>query len=99
MSVEDVTVTDFSSGDAINLNVLIANRGDVVLNEDYLGDKQLGVDWSVVRDDDGSVVANDRFIIEDHIYDGETNGYLINLNQNGDKVESWDPGDYTVTLK
>ena len=98
MSVEDVTVTDFSSGDAINLNVLIANRGDVVLNEDYLGDKQLGVDWSVVRDDDGSVVANDRFIIEDHIYDGETNGYLINLNQNGDKVESWDPGDYTVTL-
>ncbi|MBQ7581839.1 MAG: hypothetical protein IJU25_03365 [Lachnospiraceae bacterium] len=98
VSVEDVTVTEFSSGDAINLNVLIANRGDVVLNEDYLGDKQLGLDWSVVRDDDGSVVANDRFIIEDHIYDGETNGYLINLNQNGDKVESWDPGNYTVTL-
>ncbi|MBO4903275.1 MAG: hypothetical protein J5518_10815 [Lachnospiraceae bacterium] len=98
ISLDDVTVTDFSSGDAINLNFFIANRGDVVLNEDYLGDKRLSVDWSVVRDDDGSAVAGDTFIIEDHIYDGETNGYLINLNQNGEKVEAWDPGDYTVTL-
>ena len=95
---EDVTVNEFSSGDPINLNFLVANRGGVVLDEDYLKGKELTADWSVVRDDDGSVVAKDKYVIGDSIYFGEVNGYLITLNQEGDKVAAWDPGDYTVTL-
>ena len=95
---EDVTVNEFSSGDPVNLNFLVANRGGVVLDEDYLKGKELIADWSVVRDDDGSVVAKDKYVIGDSIYFGEVNGYLITLNQEGDKVAAWDPGDYTVTL-
>ena len=92
-------VTEFSSGDPVNLNFLIANRGGVILDEDYLNGKDVVVDWSVVRDDDGSVVAKDRFIADEPIYYcNASDSYMINLNQDGDKVVSWDPGDYTVTL-
>ena len=57
------------------------------------------VDWKVVRDDDGSVVAKDRFVANDPIYYcTASDTYMINLNQDGNKVVSWDAGDYTVTL-
>ena len=92
-------VTEFSSGDPVNLNFLIANRGGVILDEDYLKGKDLIVDWKVVRDDDGSVVAKDRFAANDPIYYcTASDTYMINLNQDGNKVVSWDAGDYTVTL-
>ena len=69
------------------------------MNEDYLNGKDVVVDWSVVRDDDGSVVAKDRFVADEPIYYcNASDSYMINLNQDGDKVVSWDPGDYTVTL-
>ncbi len=97
-SPDDVTVTEFSSGDPVNLNFLIANRGGVILDEDYLNGRDVVVDWSVVRDEDGSVVATDRLVTDDPIYYGDVGAYLINLNQDGNKVVSWEPGDYTVTL-
>ena len=92
-------VTEFSPGDPVNLNFLIANRGGVILDEDYLNGKDVVVDWSVVRDDDGSVVAKDRFVADEPIYYcNVSDSYMINLNQDGDKVVSWDPGEYTVIL-
>jgi len=96
--LKEVTVNDFSSGDPVNLNFHIANRGNVVLNEDYLNGKDLVVDWSVVRDDDGSVVAKDRLVTDEPVFERTVTAYLITLNQDGDKVVSWEPGDYTVIL-
>ena len=69
------------------------------MDEDYLNGKDVVVDWSVVRDDDGSVVAKDRFVADEPIYYcNASDTYMINLNQDGDITVSWDPGDYTVTL-
>jgi hypothetical protein len=96
--LKEVTVNEFSSGDPVNLNFLIANRGNVMLDEDYLNGKDLVVDWSVVRDGDGSVVAKDRLVTDDPVFERSVTAYLITLNQDGDKTVSWDPGDYTVTL-
>jgi hypothetical protein len=67
--------------------------------EGKLNGKDVVVDWSVVRDDDGSVVAKDRFVADEPIYYcNASDSYMINLNQDGDKVVSWDPGEYTVIL-
>lgn len=96
--LKEVTVNEFSSGDPVNLNFLIANRGNVMLDEDYLNGKDLVVDWSVVRDGDGSVVAKDRLVTDDSVFERSVTAYLITLNQDGDKTVSWDAGDYTVTL-
>ena len=96
--LKELTVNEFSSGDPVNLNFQIANRGNVMLDEDYLNGKDLVVDWSVVRDGDGSVVAKDRLVTDEPIFERAVTAYLITLNQDGDKVVSWDPGDYTVTL-
>ena len=96
--LKEVTVNEFSSGDPVNLNFQIANRGNVMLDEDYLNGKDLVVDWSVVRDGDGSVVAKDRLVTDEPIFERAVTAYLITLNQDGDKTVSWDAGDYTVTL-
>ena len=57
-------VTEFVQGTPITLNFLVQNRSNVTLNEEYAGKGWFTADWKVVREADGTVVAQGQTVCE-----------------------------------
>ena len=93
------TVTEFVQGDPISLNYLVQNRSNVVLTEEYAGRSWFTVDWKVVRDSDGVVVAQGQSVCELPEHWHSQADYVTALNADGDEVAVWKPGTYTAVLE
>ena len=96
---KDVIVTVFDAGAPVRLNYFVANRTALTLDEETRQGKELTVDWTVTREEDGSVVASGRSACDQDIWSRFEVGFLAALNEKDGKLESWAPGAYTVTLE
>lgn len=95
---DEVTVTVFKEGDAVNLNFFVANRSQLDLEPEKMEQENLTADWSVVRDSDGTVVASGKIPCKAGLYHNIEQGFMIHLNEKDGGLEAWEPGSYTVTL-
>ena len=93
------TVTEFAQGEPITLNYLVQNRSDVALTEEYAGKDSFTVDWKVVRESDGAVVAHGQSVcgLPEHWHSQVD--YVTALNVDGGEVATWEPGAYTAVLE
>ena len=96
---DEVAVKSFTSGDPVNLNFFIANRSNkVIFNDEYRKDRDLTVEWKVIRDADGQVAASGKMICSGDIYENSETGFLIRLNEKNGAYTAWEPGTYTALL-
>ncbi len=108
---KDVIKTVFAQGEAVNLNFFLSNRGFMTFDDEYRGDADLTVVWTVTAEDGatagnatankaatGTIVASGTAICNDDIYTGCDMGYLVSLNEADGVIQSWAPGRYTVTV-
>ena len=95
---KEFTVGAFDAGAPVNLNFFIANRSAIDLEDGGKKGKEVTVDWSVVRDADGTVVASGRYVCEGQLLYQDETGFMIHLNEKDGALETWLPGTYTVML-
>lgn len=96
---DEVAVKSFESGTPVNLNFFIANRSNkVIFNDEYRKDRDLTVEWKVIRDADGRVAASGKKICSGEIFENSEIGFLINLNEKSGTYTAWEPGTYTALL-
>lgn len=98
-NARDHTVTEFEQGAPITLSYLVQNRSGVRLDEAYAGQGWFTTDWKVIRDSDGTVVAQGQSICELPPYWPSQVNYVTALNADGDEVAVWAPGAYTAVLE
>ncbi len=82
----------------MNLNFFVANRSAIELNDVIRNGQKVTVDWSVVRDTDGTVAASGRYVCEGVMLGQDETGFMIHLNEKDGASETWLPGSYTVIL-
>ena len=95
---KELTVRTFDPGALVNLNFFVANRSAIELNDVVRNGQKVTVDWSVVRDTDGTVAASGRYVCEGVMLGQDETGFMIHLNEKDGTPETWLPGSYTVIL-